>query len=154
MSVHEKSIIRRAVSADIPALAEYEREISVISFGGEAITDLAHHEKRLRKSMEQDSGGMFVLEKGSAVAGWLWMDMKTNFLTQENYANFRSFYIAENARGGSEAEALLDFGMEWCREKGARRVVGKVHAGNAPMRALYRKAGFEATHITMEWTHD
>jgi hypothetical protein len=37
------------------------------------------------------------------------------------------------------------------REEGYTHLTGKTHAGNLGMRALYRKFGFEATHITMEW---
>ena len=33
------------------------------------------------------------------------------------------------------------------------QLTGKVHASNLGMRALYRKFGFEATHITMERRH-
>ena len=33
---------------------------------------------------------------------------------------------------------------------GMTRLTGKVHAGNLGMRALYRKFGFTATHLTME----
>jgi RimJ/RimL family protein N-acetyltransferase len=35
-------------------------------------------------------------------------------------------------------------------EAGLRQLTGKVHARNLGMRALYRKFGFEATHVTME----
>ena len=35
-------------------------------------------------------------------------------------------------------------------EAGLGQLTGKVHARNLGMRALYRKFGFEATHITME----
>jgi RimJ/RimL family protein N-acetyltransferase len=147
--------IRSALPGDIPRLSEYEREISVISFGDEAVTDLEHHAKRLRKSMEQDGGGMWVLaENDNLLRGWLWMDTRVNSLTQETYVNFRSFYIEEPARGANHAERLLRHGMEWCRQKNARHIVGKVHANNAAMRALYRKAGFTATHITMEYRED
>jgi hypothetical protein len=31
-----------------------------------------------------------------------------------------------------------------------RQLTGKVHARNLGMRALYRKFGFEAAHVTME----
>ena len=142
--------IRAAAPGDITVLAKFESEISLISFGDEAVTDLEHHEKRLRKSMSQHPEGMFVLESENEVIGWLWMDMKTNFITGEAYANFRSFYIAEDFRGGGGAELLLSHGLNWCGQKNARRVVGKVHTGNLPMRVLYRKYGFEATHVTME----
>lgn len=101
--------------------------------------------------MTQNAEGMFVCEGNGALCGWLWMDTKTNFVTQECYVNFRSFYITEDARGSAEAEALLAHGLDYCRQVKARSVVGKVHAGNVSMRALYKKMGFEATHITMEY---
>ena len=34
---------------------------------------------------------------------------------------------------------------------GYTHLTGKTHASNLGMRALYRKFGFEATHLTMEW---
>jgi len=36
-------------------------------------------------------------------------------------------------------------------EAGYSRLTGKTHARNLGMRALYRKFGFEAAHLTMEW---
>ena len=78
------------------------------------------------------------------------MDGKENFLTGETYVNFRSFYIVRERQGGGAAKALLERGMEFCRETGAKSVVGKVRVSNLPMRALYKSFGFEATHITME----
>ena len=36
-------------------------------------------------------------------------------------------------------------------EAGYTHLTGKTHASNLGMRALYRKFGFEATHLTMEW---
>jgi len=152
--------IRQAQESDIPALAGFEAEISVISFGGEAVTDPDFHARKIRKSMDKDPAGMFVMterprEGGEAAAerviGWLWMDGKENFLTGENYVNFRSFYIAKERENGGAAKLLLERGMEFCRNIGAKSVVGKVHIANLPMRALYKSFGFEATHITMEY---
>jgi L-amino acid N-acyltransferase YncA len=140
--------IRQAREEDIPALARFEAEISAVAFGEEAITDPSFHATKLRKAMEKDASGMFVLEIDCTVNGWLWMDMKTNFITKETYANFRSFYTTEECCCG---EALLNRGMDYCRERGAGSVVGKVHTGNLPMRSLYKNAGFTATHITMEY---
>jgi len=37
------------------------------------------------------------------------------------------------------------------RAAGYTHLTGKTHARNLGMRALYRKFGFEATHLTMEW---
>jgi hypothetical protein len=35
-------------------------------------------------------------------------------------------------------------------DAGLRQLTGKVHARNLGMRALYRKFGFQAAHVTME----
>ena len=143
--------IRNAREEDVAALVRFEIEISVVSFGVEAITDAAHHENRLRKAMKKDGcAGMFVLMCGGEIAGWLWMERKTNFLTGDAYANFRSFYITENLRGKPESEDFLSYGIDWCKKQGLVRIAGKVHSSNLPMRALYKKAGFRATHLTME----
>jgi RimJ/RimL family protein N-acetyltransferase len=40
--------------------------------------------------------------------------------------------------------------LEASDRAGFGHLTGKVHASNLGMRALYRKFGFEATHITME----
>ncbi|MCL2461535.1 MAG: GNAT family N-acetyltransferase [Defluviitaleaceae bacterium] len=150
--------IRQITEPDIPTLSTFEKEISEISFGDEAVTDLDFHARKIRKSLGKDPSGMFVMtESGGAsgreekIIGWLWMDGKENFLTGENYVNFRSFYIVKEYQGGEAAKALLERGMAYCRETGAKAVVGKVHVSNLPMRALYKSFGFEATHITMEY---
>jgi RimJ/RimL family protein N-acetyltransferase len=41
--------------------------------------------------------------------------------------------------------------LDAARETGYQQLTGKVHARNLGMRALYRKFGFEAAHLTMEW---
>ena len=93
---------------------------------------------------------MFVLETGGQVIGWLWITLNTNFLTGERYATFRSFAVSEPLRGTPAPEAFFRFGLEYCRKEGVTRATGKVHVSNASMRALYKKAGFEPTHLTME----
>ena len=40
----KNTTIRKAESRDIPQIAEFEKEISIISFGDEAIVDLAFHD--------------------------------------------------------------------------------------------------------------
>lgn len=148
--------IRQARESDIDTLARFEAEISAISFAEEAITDLAFHAGKIRKALEK-GGAMFVMEsdeRKNEITGWLWMDIKTNFLTQERYVNFRSFYIKEDTRGGKEGGALLQYGLDYCAARGVKSVVGKTHTSNLPMRALYKSMGFKATHITMEYRLD
>ena len=47
-------------------------------------------------------------------------------------------------------ELLLAAVLTAADEAGLTQLTGKVHAGNLGMRALYRKFGFTATHLTME----
>nr|WP_150959480.1 GNAT family N-acetyltransferase [Aneurinibacillus sp. XH2] len=146
--------IRTIQESDLEIIAEYEKEISVISFGSEAVTDLEFHRRKLAKAIPQEQQGMLVAEMEGQSAGWLWMTPKVNFVTKEKYIMFKSFYIAEPYRGSACAEALLDAGMRFCREQGAKRIVGHVHVSNLPMRVLYKNYGFEPTHLTMEYVMD
>ncbi len=93
---------------------------------------------------------MFVLEAGGQVVGWQWITLNTNFLTGERYATFRSFAVSETLRGTPAPEAFFRFGLDYCRKEGVTRATGKVHVGNASMRALYKNVGFAPKHITME----
>ena len=52
---------------------------------------------------------------------------------------------------GAVAELLMAAVVRAAGEAGYTHLTGKTHARNVGMRALYRKFGFEATHITMEW---
>lgn len=144
-------IIKPVHDGDFKRLAEFEKEISIISFGNEAITDIDFHERRIRNGFEKNSGGMFVMADGDILCGWLWMDKKMNYLTQETYINFRSFYVSEQYRGSAWSAALMEHGMEYCKNVKAKSIIGKVHTQNTQMRALYKCFGFKATHLTMEY---
>jgi len=142
--------IRTVEPADIPVLAEYEREIALISFQEDAITDLEFHRQKIVKAVPKEREGMLVLDNNGVICGWLWMAIKTNSITNEKYVNFKSFYINAAYRGTESAGQLLDKGLDICRKMGAKSIVGKVHAQNLPMRALYKNHGFAPTHLTME----
>ena len=151
-----ETIIRPAEERDVPVLAGFEREISVISFGQEAIVDEEFHAEKIRKALKKNNAGMLVMETSendyeSKLIGWLWMDERTNSLTHETYVNFRSLYIAEAWRGRPESARLMARGMAYCEGIGASNVVGKVHILNPGMRAMYKNFGFQATHLTMEY---
>ncbi|MGE5559179.1 MAG: N-acetyltransferase family protein [Bacillota bacterium] len=142
--------IRTVKQEDFPVLAAYEMEIAEISFGDEAVTDPDFHLRKLEKALPKEKNGMMVLEADGKPAGWLWMTPRTNSVSGETYVNFKSFYIEEGLRGTEWPEKLLKSGLEYCRAAGAERIIGKVHVKNLPMRALYKKCGFEPTHMTME----
>ena len=51
---------------------------------------------------------------------------------------------------GYIGELLMAEVLRAADEGGMTQLTGKVHAANLGMRALYRKFGFTATHLTME----
>ena len=95
---------------------------------------------------------MIVIEdtESGKIVGWVWMEKKRNSLTGEVYANFKSIYADECIRGMQIVDDLFEKSIEYARECKATYIVGKVHAGNVPMRSLYKKHCFEPTHVTME----
>lgn len=142
--------IREINETDFATVAQFEIEISEISFGEKAITDLEFHYKKLLKA--KDRHGMIVIEDTDSgkIVGWVWIEKRQNSLTGEVYANFKSIYADESIRGMQIVDDLFEKSMEYARECKVSYVVGKVHSGNIPMRSLYQKHCFEPTHVTME----
>lgn len=145
-------IIRQIEVRDLTEVAKWEREISIISFGEEAVTDLAFHLHKLEKAMIRERSGMLILDIDGCAVGWMWMGLRVNSVTQENYMLFRSFYISEPFRGTAGVDKLFEAGILFAMQKGTQKIVGHVHVHNLPMRALYKKYGFMPTHLTMEYS--
>jgi L-amino acid N-acyltransferase YncA len=82
--------------------------------------------------------------------GWAWLSGRTNSLTGARYGNFRSLATADVPGRGQVAELLMQAVLQASDRAGFVHLTGKVHASNLGMRALYRKFGFEAAHLTME----
>ncbi len=146
-------LIRAAEAEDLDAIAAYEIEIAVVSFADEAITDPALHRKRVAGALGK--AGEITLVAVAADAprtplGWAWLSARTNSLTGERYGNFRSLAVADVPDRSLIGELLLAAVIDAADRGGLGRLTGKVHAANLGMRALYRKFGFEAAHLTME----
>lgn len=142
--------VRDAREADLDAIVAFEIEIARISFGESAIEDPVMHRKRVAEALDKPREGTFVAGGEGDVLGWVWISLRKNFLTGEQYGFLRSLAVAEKARGTEVAEALLDRAMAFGAEHEVREVTGKVHVANAAMRVAYRAAGFEPEHLTMK----
>jgi ribosomal protein S18 acetylase RimI-like enzyme len=146
-------LIRTATEDDLDALARYEIEIATVSFGAEAVTDPALHRKRVAGALGKPGEVTLVAaaraEPGTPL-GWAWLSARTNSLTGERYGNFRSLAVAMGPDRSLIADLLMAAVLEAADAAGLTQLTGKVHAANIGMRALYRKFGFTATHLTME----
>jgi L-amino acid N-acyltransferase YncA len=147
-------VVRRATEDDVHAIIGYEVEIAVVSFGDEAVTDQELHRRRVTGALGKPGEIMLVAVAGqppATVLGWAWLSARTNSLTGEKYGNFRSLAVSDVPDRSLLGELLLAEVLRAAKAAGMTHLTGKVHAGNLGMRALYRKFGFAATHLTMEW---
>lgn len=145
--------IRPAGESDLDAIARFEIEIARISFGAEAITDPALHRKRAAAALGRPGEVTLIAVAADGPAtplGWAWLSARTNSLTGDRYGNFRSLAVADVPDRSLLGELLLAAVLRAADQAGLHQLTGKVHAANLGMRTLYRKFGFEATHITME----
>ena len=145
--------IRPAREDDLDVIAGFEIEIARMSFGAEAIEDPALHRKRVAAALGKPGEVTLVAvtDRDAAVpVGWAWLSGRTNSLTGARYGNFRSLAVADIAQRAQVAEILMTAVLSAAADAGFSQLTGKVHARNLGMRAVYRKFGFEATHITME----
>ena len=146
-------LIRPATEADVEAIVGYEIEIAVISFADEAITDPALHRKRVTSALGKPGEVTLVAAARQAPeepVGWAWLSARTNSLTGDRYGNFRSLAVSDIEDRSLVGELLMAAVLDAADRAGMTQLTGKVHAGNLGMRALYRKFGFTATHLTME----
>jgi L-amino acid N-acyltransferase YncA len=148
-------LIREARPEDLDAIAAFETEIARVSFGDEAVTDTALHKRRVSGALGKPGEITLVAvgaadDAAGAPVGWAWVSGRTNSLTGARYGNFRSLAVADVPGRSQIGELLLAAVLEAAREGGLHQLTGKVHARNLGMRALYRKFGFEATHLTMD----
>jgi ribosomal protein S18 acetylase RimI-like enzyme len=147
-------VIRAAREEDLGAIAGFEAEIARVSFGDEAIEDHALHRKRVAAALGKPGEITLVAVAAGAPGaplGWAWLSGRTNSLTGARYGNFRSLAVAEGPDRSEIAEQLMAEVLEAAVSAGYQHLTGKVHASNLGMRALYRKFGFRAAHLTMEW---
>jgi L-amino acid N-acyltransferase YncA len=149
----DRYLVRPATAEDVEAIVGYEIEIAVVSFADEAITDPALHRKRVTGALGKPGEITLVAAAADAPGvplGWAWLSARTNSLTGERYGNFRSLAVTDGPDRSLIGELLMAAVLAAADDAGMSQLTGKVHAGNLGMRALYRKFGFTATHLTME----
>jgi GNAT superfamily N-acetyltransferase len=150
-------LIRPARDDDLDAIVGYEIDIAIVSFGAEAITDPALHRKRVSGALGKPGEITIVAVSAAEPAvplGWAWLSARTNSLTGDRYGNFRSLAVSDIPDRSRVGELLMAAVLEAADAAGMTLLTGKVHAANVGMRALYRKFGFTATHLTMERRRD
>jgi GNAT superfamily N-acetyltransferase len=143
-------IFRRLREDDVAAVAGFESEIARISFPDDPVTDLDFYTRKLRKAIADRKEEPLVGVVDGTRAAWAWIAPRQNFITGENYADLRSFYVAAEFRGGGVAFALMERCLHFCREHKLTRIVGRTAFTNGAMRSVYDLFEFEPKHVVYE----
>jgi GNAT superfamily N-acetyltransferase len=143
-------VLRRLRAEDVPTIARFECETAEISFPEDPVTDLAFYERKLTQAVSDPKSEPMVGETGGRIVAWAWIGTRENFITHERYGELRSFYVAEDFRGTGYALKLMRACLDYCATQGLARLMGRTHAANESMQAVYQTYGFEAKHVTYE----
>lgn len=151
-------VSRLACAQDLPVLAIFERELARLSFPEDPILDLEYHAEKLRRALEREAEGMIVQTvasedspAGDEIAAWLWLSTRRTLATGEPYGVLRSLYVRRRYRRHGLALSLADYALRYFARAGVKKIMAKVHTGNAPALQVLRRAGFRPLHTTLEF---
>jgi ribosomal protein S18 acetylase RimI-like enzyme len=131
--------IRRADLADLPALVPlfdaYRR------FYGQA-GDMQRADAFLRERLANGESMVLLAERMGVAVGFTQLYPMFSSVRTARVWVLNDLYVAEDARRGGVARALLDAAADFARAEGARGLMLETSRDNAAARALYRAAGW------------
>ena len=131
--------IRRATLEDLDLIAPlfdgYRR------YYGQA-TDVARAKDFLRERLEANESTVLLAMRDGAAVGFTQLYPIFSSVRTARTWLLNDLFVAEGARRGGVARALLDAAADFAREQGAARLMLETMRDNAPARALYVAAGW------------
>ena len=131
--------IRRAGPQDLDALAvlfdAYRR------FYGQP-SDIPRARDWLRTRLRLGESVVLLAERDGATVGFVQLYRMFSSVRTAHTWILNDLFVAESARRGGVARALLDAAADFAREDGAVGISLETTRDNAPARALYRAAGW------------
>ena len=138
--------IRRASETDLGALAPLFDAYR--QFYGQP-ADVQRAREWLRERMHGGQCVVFVAERDGAAIGFAQLyPMFSSVRTARTWV-LNDLFVASDARRSGAARALLDAAVEFARADGAAGIALETSRDNAPARALYVAAGWQAE--TNQW---
>jgi len=131
--------IRRATLEDLDLVAPlfdgYRR------FYGQP-ADIPRAKAFLRERLERNESTILLAMRDGTAAGFTQLYPLFSSVRTARLWLLNDLFVAEHARRGGVARALLDAAVAFAREQGAAGVMLETMRDNAPARALYRAAGW------------
>lgn len=138
--------VRRATPADLDAVVPLFDAYR--GFYGQP-SDPARARAWLSARMGRDESAVLVAEREGELVGFVQLyPMFSSVRTARTWI-LNDLYVAEHARRGGAARALLDAATAFAREHGAGSISLETTRDNAAARALYRSAGWDED--TTQW---
>ena len=108
--------------------------------------------KFYRDRVEGDDGCGFVLIKDGEIVGYLVGSLSGDefYRNVDSFAELDDMFILAEHRSGGYGGMLYDKFIEWCKEKGVKRLKVLVTVRNKGAIRFYKKKGFEDYNVTLE----
>jgi ribosomal protein S18 acetylase RimI-like enzyme len=133
-------------------VGEFQAETYEFNFPGFRYSPEFGHAFRtdLKRASLDPQHGLFVLDEGGKVCGFLWLVVCQNTWTGERYGYINNIYIAPRRRGQKLGRELLHQADNFFRSRGVKRVRLTVTASNLAAVHLYEGCGFKTSRWEME----
>ncbi|MBQ5810003.1 MAG: GNAT family N-acetyltransferase [Clostridia bacterium] len=149
-------IVRKAESADIPALARLLHQVNDVHAKGRpdifVLGQRKYSDDQLADILKDTLSPVFVAEDGD-VLGYAFcviQETSTPNLQKEKSLYIDDICVDEAARRGGVGSALWDYVNRFAAENGCRRITLNVWCLNPGAMEFYKKMGMEPLKITME----
>lgn len=134
-------VIREAHLGDLPPILEMEHLcFAEDSFGSAQFVYL----------ITKGKGAFYVAETGGRPVAYL----SLSFNSRTRNLRIYSIAVHPDCQGLKLGQLLMDKTFEYANEHKVRKIALEVKITNYPAIGLYKKYGFEATHIIYNYYHD
>ncbi|HEY3398660.1 MAG TPA: GNAT family N-acetyltransferase [Armatimonadota bacterium] len=124
----------------------YERNFPGFRVDGEFLAD---YERQLRQAVRSPFEGIWVLEDGGEVFGFIWAAVIAT-LVDDRLGYVKNLYVAPEARGQGWGARLLTCAEDWMRALGVGRTSLDVTVVNETAVSLYERSGYHISRYRME----
>jgi len=107
-------------------------------------------EDGVRQGLANPDHGLFVLEDGDRLVGFLWIVIYVSPWTGERYGYVNNIYVVPSHRGRGLGRFMMEYTDRFLRERGVFSVRLTVTAANTVAVHLYERVGFRVERYEME----
>ena len=150
-------VIREAVVSDLEAVLRLDQALIAFDahFDGTLDPNWSYTDDGMRFFRERitgEEGAAFVAERSGEIVGYLAgaaVEAET-YRTVRRVGELECMFVGESVRRLGVGARLARRFLEWCRERGLRRVMVVASAGNRGAVRFYRRMGFADHDLVLE----